>query len=371
MTLRRLVLLTLVFAVAAAFRPVADRAAAGQAAGPGPAEPHRLRLACATFPAWLFTRNVTAGIALFEVDLVLPAITGCPHDYEPSPQDVRKVATADALVIVGLGFDNKLVPVPGRDRGRVPASGRGPVVIDASRRDQPNWIRTGAAEGAAIALAATRALLPGASEWQTGPVEPAHPTHACDGHDCDHDHGEWNPHYFASPDEAALAAVAILKGIVEHFGAYLNQAQHQRLQDNTKRFADDLKRLSEQMRDGVRRLPNRRIVTFHDAFDYFARDLGLQVVGVLETHPGVEPAPAEFRRIVDAARRARAGGVFTEPQYDPALALMAAAVIGVGHGLLDPVASGPADAPLDHYQKTMRANLAQLAAVLGAVAAPD
>ena len=341
--------LTFVFALAVA--PLLSGTARGGEAD----KPPRLRLACTTFPVWLLTRNVTVGITLFEIDLVLPADSGCPHDYEPAPQDIRRIAVADALVINGLGLDNALVPPP-------PVLARDPVtpVIDASLRDRPSWIRS----GARASDDDVHNVLPPdvAAEWETGPGD-EDDDH---GHHDTHDgHGEWNPHYFASPEEAALAAVAIARGIDKHFGQYLTAAQRRMMMENVKRYTEDLRALAGTMRGEIAKLPSRRIVTHHDAFDYFARDLGLRVVGLLETHPGVEPSPAELKRMVETARLLRAGGVFTEPQFDPALALLAAEGIGVAHGVLDAVASGSIEAPLDHYQKTMRANLAQLVTVLG------
>ena len=303
------------------------------------ADPPRLRLACATFPMWLAARNVAAGVNLFEFDLILPAMTGCPHDYEPTPRDVLRAAQADALILNGLGFDDALLVDVLRER-------KGLAVIDASKRDHPAWIRADA-----NVAALTMPPQPG-KEWITAPGAA-------------HAESEWNPHYFASPEEMALSAIAIARGLTEHFRPYLTTSQNQMIQDNARRYETAMKELAASLREGIRQLPNRRIVISHDAFAYFASHLGLQIVGVIESHPGVEPSPAELRRIVEGARRARAGGVFSEPQGDPAMAMLVAEGVGVKHGLLDPVAGGPADAPLDYYQKAMRMNLVRLGEILG------
>jgi zinc/manganese transport system substrate-binding protein/zinc transport system substrate-binding protein len=50
----------------------------------------------------------------------------------------------------------------------------------------------------------------------------------------------------------------------------------------------------------------------------------------------------------------------TEPQYPPRLGQTIAREAGIGAGSLDPVASGPDDAPLDYYERTMRGNVAAL-----------
>ena len=38
----------------------------------------------------------------FQVELLIPAATGCPHDYAPTPADLTKVATADVILMNGL-----------------------------------------------------------------------------------------------------------------------------------------------------------------------------------------------------------------------------------------------------------------------------
>ena len=65
-------------------------------------------------------------------------------------------------------------------------------------------------------------------------------------------------------------------------------------------------------------------------------------------------------------RARQAGAVFTEPQYPPAVGQTIARETGLPVAVLDPVASGPADAPLDYYEQAMRRNLETLRATLGA-----
>ena len=70
-------------------------------------------------------------------------------------------------------------------------------------------------------------------------------------------------------------------------------------------------------------------------------------------------------KIIKTVRDSGAAAVFTEPQYSARAAQTIAREAHVGVFSLDPVASGPSDAPLDYYETTMRANLAVLQRVLG------
>lgn len=81
--------------------------AAGVFAGVYAAEPVK-NVLCTTFPIYQITRNVVQGRTKVSVDLMLPAQLGCPHDYALTPQDMRKLAKADVLVVNGLGMEEFL-----------------------------------------------------------------------------------------------------------------------------------------------------------------------------------------------------------------------------------------------------------------------
>ncbi len=80
---------------------------------------------CSTFPMVQLTRNVTQGREGVTVQLLLPAALGCPHHYSLTPQDMRKLASADVFVINGLGMEEFLgAPVEQANRNL--------IVVDSS-----------------------------------------------------------------------------------------------------------------------------------------------------------------------------------------------------------------------------------------------
>ena len=58
----------------------------------------KVRVLATTYPVYLITRAVTQSSPDVQVDLLIPAQTGCPHDYALTPQDMRKLAAADGSV---------------------------------------------------------------------------------------------------------------------------------------------------------------------------------------------------------------------------------------------------------------------------------
>ena len=291
------------------------------------AEP-RLKVLASTFPVFQITRNITRGAAAIEVELMIPASLGCPHDYALTPQDMRKLAAADVLVINGLGLEEFLgAPVQKANPGL--------VVIDSSRGIEEVLHYDDAEEHG---------------------EEAEHHHHQHD----DHGEGQVNPHLFASPRMAALMAESIAQALAER-----HPAEAALLAANAKAYVERMRRLADDLAALGKRLANNRIVTQHGVFDYLARDMGLAVVAVVQAHAGKDPSAAEILTLVKTIRAERAGAIFTEPQYPQAIGRTIAREAGIAAATLDPAANGPEQAPLDYYEQVMRANMRVLEQVLG------
>jgi ABC-type Zn uptake system ZnuABC Zn-binding protein ZnuA len=159
---------------------------------------------------------------------------------------------------------------------------------------------------------------------------------------------------------AALMASAIARGLADRYPAGAAA-----IAANAQAYGERLNRLAGEMAAVGARLANRRIVTQHGVFDYLARDMGLEVVAVVQAHGGQNPSAAEILALVTTIREKQAGAVFTEPQYPEAVGATIAKEAGIAAARLDPGATGPEGAPLDYYEQVMRANLNILEQTLG------
>ena len=74
---------------------------------------------------------------------------------------------------------------------------------------------------------------------------------------------------------------------------------------------------------------HRKLVTFHDAFPYFAQHYGFELVGVILENPGQEPSAAELATLVREVKAAGVPAVFSEAQFDPKLARTLADEAGI------------------------------------------
>lgn len=303
-------------------RAAAEQPAAATAR-PSAKKPANLKVLCTTFPVYLFTRMAAEGRDGLSITLMLPANAGCPHDHALTPQDMRLLARADALVINGLGMEAFL--------GKAVAKANPKIrTVDSSKGIEN--------------------LLPLSPETDG------------DGNSPHHHASVYNPHLFASPLQAAAVTRGIARALAEldPDGAAVYEA-------NAARAAKRLEALAQDFRVACSALPagRKKIVSQHAVFDYLARDAGLQIAAVVEEEPGRDPVAAEMLKIVERIRKSGAGALFTEPQYPGKVSETIAREAGIPVAQLDPVATGPADAAPDYYEKTMRRNLATLTATLG------
>lgn len=307
-----------------------------------------LQILATTFPLHQIVRNLIQGIPGVEAELMIPAEMGCPHDYALTPRDMRKLGRANVLVINGLGMEEFL---------GAPLAKANPAlkIIDSSRGVGPILPYTAMEAGS------------GGKEHPDGDHEMDH--HAAGPHqdqsggehgeDHHHDHGP-NPHLFASPRMAALLTASIARQLAEIAPAIAAPCLA-----NAQAYSQRLNQLADGMAALGAQLVNPRIVTQHGVFDYLARDMGLQVVAVVQAHAGQNPSAAEILRLVAAIKAKKAGALFTEPQYPEAVGATIAKEAGIAAARLDPVANGPVQAPLTYYEQVMRTNMQTLEQTLG------
>ncbi len=131
---------------------------------------------------------------------------------------------------------------------------------------------------------------------------------------------------------------------------------------NSREYIARLEALRREMHDGLDAYRGTPIVTFHEAFSYFAEEFGLKIVGVIEREPGSAPSARELADTIGIIKKLRVKALFSEPQYPAAAAETIARETGVRLYLLDPAVTGPATP--DAYIDTMRKNLATLKVAL-------
>jgi len=274
-----------------------------------------LTVVASFYPVYIAAANITDGVEGVELVSLTGPQTGCLHDYQLSPQEMIALETADLLLVNGAGME---------------------AFLDKATSAYPDL--------KVVSASANIELLP---ENETG-NEPAKDE---EGHD--RQSGGGNPHVWLS--------VANYMDYVENIAAGLMAADPgnaKLYKQNLAQYTDRLKALQSKMHEQLRGIKERRIITFHEAFPYFAKEFGLEIAAVIAQEPGTETSPEEIARIIDTVRKTGCQALFAEPQYSSAVAETIARETGAKVYTLDPVVTG--EYRKDAYEAAMEKNLATL-----------
>jgi zinc transport system substrate-binding protein len=169
-----------------------------------------------------------------------------------------------------------------------------------------------------------------------------------------HDHGSGNPHIWLDP---ILVRDALLPTLEEALKELLPHISG-RISERAQALADSLTVLDEEIGTALAPLEKRAFVSTHPAWTYFADRYGLEEVGVIHTHPGLDPSSREMANLLGLARTRGVGCVFTEPQVGDVAARALATELALSTCVLDPL-GGPGLQDRDGYLPLLRFNTRQ------------
>ena len=249
------------------------------------------------YPMYVAALNITNGVEGVTLTNMTEPQTGCLHDYQLSTADMTKLEKADVFIINGAGMESFMEKVTSQQKNL--------KIIDASK-DIP--------------------LL--------------------------EEDGEANPHVWLSVTNEIQQ--------VKNITAQLKEADPKNAdayQKNADSYIAKLEALKSEMHAAIDSLSNKDIITFHEAFPYFAKEFSLNIISVVEREPGTEPTPVELKEIIEQVNGLPTKVLFTEPQYSPSAAEAISRETGAKIYSLDPVVTGEATpAAINAYIDAMKKN---------------
>lgn len=252
---------------------------------------------------------------------------GDAHVFSPSPADAKTVAAAKVLFENGLGLEGWISRL-------VTSSGSTAPVVIASKGVTPQTM---------------------SEEEKAGPS---------------HGHGETDAGPHEATDPHAWQAVPNVKTYVANIRDGLiaaDPAGKAIYEANATAYAQKLDALDAEIRAAWAKIPadRRRIITSHDAFGYYARAYGLEVIAPQGVSTETEASAKDVARIIRQIRAEKIPAVFVENISDKRLVERIAEETGarIGGALFSDALS-PAGGPAATYLDMMRSNLKELTAVL-------
>ena len=145
------------------------------------------------------------------------------------------------------------------------------------------------------------------------------------------------------------------------------------------KYAAELLELNEMVRQKIKKIPDqhRVLITAHDAFRYFGRAYGIEVVGVQGTSTESEAGLADMNQLVDLVVTRRIPAVFVETSVsDRNVTALIEGAAARGHtvrlgGRLYSDALGPVGAGGDTLQRALLSNVNTIVSALRATSIPS
>ncbi len=210
-----------------------------------------------------------------------------PATYEPTPQQLTRLATADILFTTGVAFERRL--------------------LEKIAADFPDL-----------------KVVPTHKDITLRPIE----RHSDDGHSHG---GALDPHVWLDPKLAAVQAGAIAAALKES-----DPTRADFFEANLQNLLIRIDSVDAAIRNILGPVNGRTMYVFHPAYGYFADAYGLKQVAI-ETD-GKEPSARQLAALIDQAGRDSVKVLFIQPQFSSRQAANVGQSIGARVETLDPLA---------------------------------
>lgn len=232
-----------------------------------------------------------------------------PHEFEPTPGDVKKVANANIVLFTGKGIEGYLSKLE-------EAAGGGTVGA--------KFVNVGS-------------VIPSLTMTENGEKIV-------------------DPHWWHSVENMKLAIKAVATAFEK--ADPTNAADYEK---NAARYLASLDELERWIRVTVAQLPHssRKLVTSHDALQYFARDYGFTIYPIKGVATTEEPSSSHVREIIDVIKNEGVKAVFFESIENPRAVEQISSETGarIGGTLYS---DGLGDKEANTYDSMMRHNVSTL-----------
>ena len=307
------------------------------------------------YPMYIATENVAGDCSAIEVKNLSEPQTGCLHDFQLTPEDMKLLSTADMFVINGGGMES---------------------FLDDVIRQYPklNIVET-IADEADEADTDGRETIHGHEETPDHAEETEHThsheedadehgneegSHEHGGEKGSHDHGHThdNAHEWMSVSHYRSQVEKIKDALCEAFPEY-----QEVFQENAKAYDDKLAALQAQQEEIARAASGTKIITFHEAYEYVAEDYGLDICYTMDLDEERQISAGEVADVLKEINENDVKIILAEELYGSKLAETIQKEADVNVYYLDTLVRGDYDK--ESYIKGMQDNINILKAAFG------
>lgn len=243
------------------------------------------------------------------------------HTFEPAPSDAKILASADVLIANGLDLEDPTVELA----------------------------KNTMADGTEIFTLGDKTIDPDQYAYDFSfPKDGGHP----------------NPHLWTNVPYAEKYAELVTEEL-----ARLDPDNAQYFQDNNTRYQAALTALDDAIHATVDSIPeqNRKLLTYHDSWAYFAPNYGMTVIGAIQPSDFSEPSPREVADLIDQIKQENLPAIFGSEVFPSDVLEQIADETGAEYvdDLRDDEPPGDPGDPDHTFIGMMKKNLQVMAAALG------
>ena len=303
-----------------------------------------------------------------------------PHDYEPRPSDVEAFPSADVIFINGGHMDEWVgeliddsgstarvvdlgMDIPVKLKGGEHSHGHGGEKAGGEEHGHDHGGEHSHGHGGEKAGGEGHSHDHGGGKGNSHSDSDHHEVAKSEGEGHSHGHGgdEFDAHWWHDPTnvEAATARVAVVLGQLDPSGRAA-------FAGNARSFERRLASLDREIEACVERIPeaDRKLVTDHEAFGYFANRYGLEVIGTVipALTTQAEPSAGDLAELEEKIRSEKVQAVFPQSSVPSSTAQAIARDTGASaEYFLYGDSLGPANSKAGTYLGMMKVNADQIA----------
>lgn len=292
----------------------------------GEQDDETLKIAASIFPVYDIAQNIVGDNA--EIVQVLPSGSS-PHTYEPDAAKQSELNNIDALFMIGNELDEFAEDSVSASNDRYKK-----VVVDKNidlmesdhshshdeEHDDEEQKDNGSheeekdhnEEGDEHGEEHEKHEEDDHNEDEASEDADGHEEEHKEEHEDEHKHGEYDPHYWLSVDNAKEIAETIYTEVSEIDPS--NESEYKQNYETYISELDELKTELDEILDVDEMNSERKIITFHNAFGYFAEEYNIEIVATIEEFAGQEPSPEYINGVVAEIEEYNIETLFKEPQ---------------------------------------------------------
>lgn len=314
-------------------------------------EEDKFQIVTTFYPVYIIATNLAGHMDNVEVTNLTDFNTGCAHDYQLTPNNMKLLSTADVIITNGGGLEGFLEDII-KDYPNL-------TVIDSSKDIQMLPYSNNDEHG----------------DYDDNNVEHNDSEHTDSNHDSNiennHNHGEYNPHIWLDPliyikqienvkdgllnyiegmpsSSETNSSVLELSTAIEHNAdSYIREVQT---------IDDLLSDLNDKITGGTdNSAESQGVAIFHDSFAYLAERIGLEVEYSIEIDAETALSSSDIRDVIELVNEGRVKYLLADVQYGDTVANRIQSESKSRVTLLDTIVTG--DGVKSSYIKGMEENI--------------